>query len=468
MQACNFQGSSSFLWLEPRPPFGLYRVARRSDKFLGGQRRSILKCTILCCELQHSTNSVYLQKATLNVNLWSLYQATSYLHVQSLRKFPIEKLDGEVVVVRLDSSHLMGPLGPCNLSLKKTLLTIKYLYEARAKVVIVTSWDTVLQSDNPVLMSTEALAGAAIFVNDSFSLSHKILASTVGITRFCYASLAGFQFEEELKQLLTITDTTRRPYIAIIGGSNFLRNLPALHILASLCDGLFFVGKISFQIMNGLGISVPSHFVERHATTEVLQFIHDARARNIRIYYPTDMWCLNNDDNEKMRIFNSSDLTCGELDTCGYRAINVGENIFFITTLQVIKILNNLSHFLFLFAQKILWIGPTNYDLTRDLSVGVTYLGQILEKVHSDICDIILVGSAACTAVKGTSDSSFRYTKFQNASVVWEFLKGRILPGIAALDKDVELEDGQDDDNDEEDSSKEKEMMGHGPTAEKL
>ncbi|GJN20734.1 hypothetical protein PR202_gb08147 [Eleusine coracana subsp. coracana] len=340
-----------------------------SDAFLGGRRRSRLKCTILCCQLQHSTNSVYLQKAEQD-KYSSVDQATSYLHVQSLRKFPIEKLDGEVAVVRLDSAHLMEPLEPCNLSLKNTLLTIKYLYEARAKVVIVTSWDTVLQSHNPVLMSTEALAeyltlllqvgvipvngvpgltsvkqeelvqndiilfenlrnfkgevsncndfshklasGAAIFVNDSFLLSHKILASTVGITRFCYGSLAGFQFEEELKQLLTITDTTRHPYIAIIGGSNFLRNLPALHLLASLCDGLFFVGKISFQIMNGLGISVPSHFVERHATAEVLQFIHDAHARNVSIYYPTDMWCLNNDDNEEMGIFNSSDLTCGE------------------------------------------------------------------------------------------------------------------------------------------------------------
>src|SRR5438132_1476615 len=55
-----------------------------------------------------------------------------------------------------------------------------------------------------------------IFINDSFSLSHKILASNVGITRFCYASLAGFHFDEELMQLLKITDTTRRPYIAIV------------------------------------------------------------------------------------------------------------------------------------------------------------------------------------------------------------------------------------------------------------
>lgn len=102
MQACNFQASSRFRWLEPRPPSGLYRVARCSDKFLGediplfhavhfdvysfktvlifrllivgGPRRLRLKCTILFCQLQHSTNSFYLQKeVSYNDWLWSFF-----------------------------------------------------------------------------------------------------------------------------------------------------------------------------------------------------------------------------------------------------------------------------------------------------------------------------------------------------------------------------------------------------------
>jgi phosphoglycerate kinase len=62
-------------------------------------------------------------------------------------------------------------------------------------------------------------------------------------------------------------------------------------------------------------------------------------------------------------------------------------------------------------------------------------LGEILEKASSDGCDVILVGKAACKAIKRKTDSSSQYTEFQNATAVWEFLKGRILPGIAALDK---------------------------------
>ncbi|KAL6842357.1 hypothetical protein ACP4OV_027784 [Aristida adscensionis] len=434
------------------------------------RRPSRSRCRVLCCQLQHSIDSVHVQKEQEKYSC--INQATSYLHVQYLRSFPTEKLCGEVVVVRLDSAVL---LGACNFSLKRTLLTIKYLHKARAKVVIVTSWVTLLQSSNPVTKSIESFAeylssllqlevtplngpagltsfkqeeceqgniilfenllnfkgeianckdfsqklasGAAIFVNDSFSLSHKILASTVGITCFCYASLAGFHFEEELMQLLKITDTTRRPYLAIIGGSRFSRKAPALHLLASLCDGLFFVGKLSFQIMNGLGLPVPSQLIEQNEAMEVLKLIQVAHKRNIPIYYPTDLWCSNNDDIEKLGIFNSTELCCG------WTPADIGPST-----------VEKLSSVIPLY-KKILWIDPTNYDLKKECLAGGTWLGQILENTRSDECEVILVGNAACKAVNGMSDSLSGYIEFHNASIVWEFLKGRILPGIAALDK---------------------------------
>ncbi|XP_047094090.1 phosphoglycerate kinase-like isoform X3 [Lolium rigidum] len=463
---------------EPWPLFGgCSESTRDSCCFLGSQKPL---CKAQCSQVSHSsstTDAAHLQKEDMNS---CVDRPTSYLHVQTLRDFPVEKLFGEVVLVRLDSVILLDPLGSCNLSLKRTLSTIKYLYKAGAKVLLVTSWDPVLQSVMPVLNSTESLAdylspllqakvipvngvpcltsfkkeewvqndiilfenllnfrgenancinfsqklasGAAVFVNDSFSMSHKIRASTVGITRFCYASLAGFQFEEELMQLLKMTDTTRRPYIAIIGGSNFLRKATALHLLASHCDGLFLVGKLSFQIMNGLGIPVPSCLLERNATKEVLQLIQIAHNRNIPIYYPTDFWCLNSNNNETLEIFDSAELLSG-LSALGWTPVDIGPS-----TLETISSLMPSY-------KKILWIGPTSYDATKEVSVGAIQLGQILDKASHNSCDVILVGSAACKAVKGISDSSSQYTTFENGSIVWEFLKGRILPGIAALDK---------------------------------
>jgi phosphoglycerate kinase len=123
--------------------------------------------SFLWCSYAVLSNRIYFLKFLINISHYTFFQdmnscvdrPTSYLHVQTLRDFPVEKLFGEVVLVRLDSVILLDPLGSCNLSLRRTLSTIKYLYKAGAKVLLVTSWDPVLQSVMPVLNSTESLAG---------------------------------------------------------------------------------------------------------------------------------------------------------------------------------------------------------------------------------------------------------------------------------------------------------------------
>lgn len=103
--------------------------------------------------------------------------------------------------------------------------------------------------------------------------------------------------------------------------------------------------------MNGLGIPVSSCLLEKNATKEVLQLIKIAHNRNIPIYYPTDLWCLNSNNNEQLEIFDSAELLSEDP-----------------------------------------WIRPTSFDLTEEFSVGATQLGQILNKASHNSCDVILVG----------------------------------------------------------------------------
>uniref|UniRef100_A0A0E0BB02 Phosphoglycerate kinase n=1 Tax=Oryza glumipatula TaxID=40148 RepID=A0A0E0BB02_9ORYZ len=344
--------------------------------------------------------------------------STSYLHVQSVRDFPIEKLNAEVILVRLDSELLCNPLVSCSLSLERTVSTIKYLYKAGAKVLLVTSWTPVLQSVYPVLKSTETFAD---YMSSLLQVKVVPVNGVPGLTSFkpegwmqndiiLFENLLNFKGENA-----NCNDFCQK----LASGSNFLGKAPALNLLASLCDGLFFVGKLSLQIMNGFGMPVPSCFVEKNSTKEVLQLIQTAHNRNIPIYYPTDTWCLNNKNNnhEKLEILNSAELLPG------WTPADIGPS-----TLEKISSLIPLY-------KKVLWIGPTGFDLTEESSGGAAQLGRILDKASHDSCDVILVGSAACKAVKGISGSSSKYTTFKNASVVLEFLKGKILPGVAALDK---------------------------------
>ncbi|KAM7254755.1 hypothetical protein ACFE04_019996 [Oxalis oulophora] len=188
-------------------------------------------------------------------------------HVQTLTMFPKDDLLSKFVMLRFDSTLLLSNANLRSPSMSTAILTIKYLCQAGAKVILVSDWNTkvldiefvadilssilqyevatlksispdiqlrieALKNTNVLLLDSLSLfkeevancstfaellsSGVDIFVNDSFSLSRKILASTVAVTRFCSANIAGFHFEESIHLLKEAAKTDRKPYIAIV------------------------------------------------------------------------------------------------------------------------------------------------------------------------------------------------------------------------------------------------------------
>ncbi|XP_031102767.1 phosphoglycerate kinase isoform X3 [Ipomoea triloba] len=259
--------------------------------------------------------------------------------------------------------------------------------------------------------------GVDIFVNDSFSEVHKILASTVGIACFCSACIAGFHFQLGLSQLEKINRTDKKPYVAIIGGGNLIDKAAALHFLASICDALVFVGEMAFQIMHAFGLPVPIKFVERKGLKQAHAIVEAAKARNIEIVLPKDFWCINYSNPHQMEISSASSI----LD--GWKPVDLGPST-----------LEEISSFLSKF-KKIMWIGPVKFSSSNLNAGGASKLAAMIDALSQRNCDVSIVGKMACDAFHGNSSSATAENMIQNASVVWEFLKGRNLPGLLALDR---------------------------------
>lgn len=98
-----------------------------------------------------------------------------------------------------------------------------------------------------------------------------------------------------------------------IGGGNLLDKAAALHFLASRCDGLVFVGMMSFQIMKALGLSVPLNLVEHGALKEALNVVQFAKGRNVQILCPKDFWCKNERLPRQLEIFPAHGILDGEV-----------------------------------------------------------------------------------------------------------------------------------------------------------
>ncbi|XP_064971273.1 uncharacterized protein LOC135616004 isoform X3 [Musa acuminata AAA Group] len=375
-------------------------------------------------------------------------------------------------MVRLDSALLLNLRVSDDLSLNRAILTIKYLYNAGAKVILASNWP---QANASRLLSKEAFAdhlsallkvkvvpandasailqfkmknvenadvllldnltnnkeevansyefsktlssGVSIFVNDAFSLSHRVLASTVGVARFCYASVAGFHFEEELLQLMKISETKKQPYVAIIGGSNFLKKANTLHVLASTCDGLIFIGKLAFQIMNGFGLSVPTHLVEHDAVKEALELIKLTQQRKIPIYFQKDFVCVKVGKPELVEIYAYNEILAGWVPV-DLGPVSMKETSSMLST-----------------CKKVILIGSVSFGSLEEDNVRTSQLVSVLERISKNGSEVILIGNAACKAFAGKSSYSNQYSVFRNASVAWEFLRGTKLPGVAILDK---------------------------------
>ncbi|KAI3987318.1 hypothetical protein MKX01_003068 [Papaver californicum] len=419
-------------------------------------------------ETRDSTKTTYYE-----AKIWDGEQHENCPHVQTLREFPREMLLGKIVMVRLDSTHFLREALDLNTpSVKSPLFSIKYLLHYGAKVLIVSDWGR--PKDSTRLLSAEIVAdnlssalqlkvvpvnwvsinsqfkmekveksdvllfenlskfkkerancsmfaeklssGVDIFVNDAFSQSHKVLASTIGVSRYCYASIAGYCFERELEELVELT-RPKQPYFAIIGGGNLFDKVKALEFLASKCDGLVFVGMMAFQIMHGLGLPVRLNWVEKSAIGSSLKIIQIAHERNIPILLPKDFWCTDKCNRKELQTFPAN----GILDD--WEPVDLGP----ISLDEISSFLTN--------CKKILWIGPVKFMLSRPDTHGASKLATMVETSSRRGCDVTVVGNAACKAIAEMPSVLSLYSLHENASVVWEFLKGRTLPGIAALDR---------------------------------
>lgn len=104
-----------------------------------------------------------------------------------------------------------------------------------------------------------------------------------------------------------------------IGGSNLLKKSTALCCLASVCDGLVFIGRMAFQIMHALGYPVPSSFLEHGAVGDVSKIINLAQDRNIPILFAKDFWCVNDFLPELYDLLPSNGILNGEpSDLCSF------------------------------------------------------------------------------------------------------------------------------------------------------
>jgi len=118
------------------------------------------------------------------------------------------------------------------------------------------------EEQNDPGFSRELARLADAYVNDAFGAAHRAHASTVGITAFLTECAAGFLMERELQALGTLLHEPQRPFVAILGGSKISGKIDVLRNFLPRVERLIVGGGMTFTFLRAQGLSTGKSLVE--------------------------------------------------------------------------------------------------------------------------------------------------------------------------------------------------------------
>ena len=257
----------------------------------------------------------------------------------------------------------------------------------------------------------ERLASLAdVYVNDAFGTAHRAHASTVGVTRYL-PSVAGLLMERELQMLGSVLKDPARPFVAILGGAKVSDKIGVIRSLLTRVDLLLLGGGMANTFLLAKGYEVGESLVEKESSPVAAEILEQA---GNRLVLPVDVVVADAFSEDA----NSRTVSVTEVPP-GWRILDIGPR-----TVALFE--EKLSG-----AGTVVWNGPMGVFEFPRFAAGTVALASSLANTKATT----IVGggdSAAALEQAGLADRMTHVSTGGGASL--EFLEGKTLPGVAALD----------------------------------
>ncbi len=256
-----------------------------------------------------------------------------------------------------------------------------------------------------------------VYVNDAFGTAHRAHASTEGITRFLKPSVAGYLIGKEIEYLGKAVANPGRPYVAILGGAKISGKIDVIENLQSKIDVLIIGGGMAFTFFQAQGFEIGDSLVEEEKVPLARKILEECKASKKRLILPVDCVIADRFDNDAQRkIVPVSKIPVG------WRGLDIGPESVKIIAMELRR------------AKTVIWNGPMGVFEMPNFAHGTLEVARLLAEATKGGATTIVGGgdSAAAIAEAGLETAVSHVSTGGGASL--EFLEGKVLPGIAALD----------------------------------
>ncbi|HEV8149884.1 MAG TPA: phosphoglycerate kinase, partial [Gemmatimonadales bacterium] len=253
-----------------------------------------------------------------------------------------------------------------------------------------------------------------LYVDDAFGSAHRAHASTEGVAHLLKPAVTGFLLEKELRYLGAAIANPKRPFIAVLGGAKVSGKIELIEALLPKVDEILIGGAMACTFFKAMGLEVGRSLVEEDRLELARELMETAGTKLVLpkgcVIAPELKEGITSITVPRKRIppgFAVFDIDPGTANDYGDRIMAAGT---------------------------VLWNGPMGVFETPPFDSGTRMIAQAMaEATQRGAVTIVGGGDSAAAVVKaGLADQITHVSTGGGAAL--EFLEGKVLPGVAALD----------------------------------
>jgi phosphoglycerate kinase len=256
---------------------------------------------------------------------------------------------------------------------------------------------------------------ADVYVNDAFGSAHRAHASTEGIVHVVKDAAAGFLMAKELEYLGRVLERPERPFVAILGGAKVSDKLEVIENLIPRVQALLIGGAMAYTFLKARGVPIGKSLVEDELLDQARDIERRAADKGLRFELPTDHVVA-----AKVEAgAPAATLAVGDPAIGDRLGLDIGPK----TVQSYRDVIRG--------ARTVVWNGPMGVFEIDVFASGTIEVAKAVAAVNGTT--VIGGGdSIAAVAKAGVTDKITHISTGGGASL--EFLGGRRLPGVVALD----------------------------------
>ncbi|MDQ0712587.1 phosphoglycerate kinase [Streptomyces luteogriseus] len=260
---------------------------------------------------------------------------------------------------------------------------------------------------------------ADVYVGDGFGAVHRGHASVFDLPARL-PHYAGYLIATEVGVLRKLTDDVKRPYAVVLGGAKVSDKLAVIDQLLGKADRLLIGGGMVFTFLKAKGYEIGSSLVQEDQLPVVREYIERAEKNGVELVLPLDVVVAPEFPDLKTKAPGRPSTVAADAMPAGQMGLDIGPES---RKLYASKIAD---------AATVFWNGPMGVFEHPDFAEGTKAVAQAL--LDSQAFTVVGGGdSAAAVRILGFDENAFGHISTGGGASL-EYLEGKTLPGLAALE----------------------------------